>query len=324
MRVPLRRAAGSAINRMSFGGLIVKRFAIVLVAAIWPVAAFAATSTTALLARVPVLPHDAAAAYGQWIDTKGDLTPGPAFTALETDIRNTMLAPFAKQQPGIDLMKKYSTPAGQAEMRNMTTAQKMALGQQIEAQMGYGQPQTGATAVSDHDQALMRRITAHSNDSALQMKLSALLQQRFPLETEQVADEKKIDAAEQADLKKLAICKAGAPSQASIKVVMFQYADQRAALASAWLAKYQALENQMRGVAADEAKWADDVLAAWAQVQNPMIRSQTQPLAVSAIGHAATDAAMLLNLVETGSKMAAEKIARKKQLETQFADAKGC
>jgi hypothetical protein len=326
MRALLRAALGSAINRVSFGGLIVKRFAIAVVAAVLPMAAFAAVSTTALLSRVPGMPHDAASAYAQWIDTRGDLTPGPAFKALDADIHNTMLAPLAGQRAGINLMEKYNTPAGQAELRNMTTAQKIALGQQIQAQMGYAQPQMGATAVSDHDQALMRRITTNPNVGATQLKLAQLDQQLAPLETGWSADEKKIDAAQQAELNKLPICKseAGEPSQASVKAVMFKYADQRAGLASAWLAKYQGLENQMRGVAVSEAKYADDTFTAWSQIQNPMIRSQTQPITIGAIDHAAADASVVLNVVETGSKLAAQTIAKKKHLEIQFANAKGC
>src|ERR1700760_2349059 len=88
-----------------------------------PLATLAAgvSTTTALLNRVPAVPHDAPAAYAQWVDNKGDLAPGPAFAGLEADIKATETAPMAQQMASANaIMQKYSTPQGQAELAHMT------------------------------------------------------------------------------------------------------------------------------------------------------------------------------------------------------------
>lgn len=299
---------------------------IAVLAVLLPVCALAAGPTlTGLLARVPAVPRDGAGAYAQWVDTKGDLKPGPAFAQLEKDIQTTIMAPVTRS-PANAIAMQYATPEGQAKLKNMSDAQKMALAMQMQqaqaAQMSMG----GATAVSDNDGALIRRLQPNPSVIMLRTKFADIAPRMGQIEQQWQADDAKIDKDRDAALAKLSICKseAGEPSMLSIKGVMLPYADKHIALAATYLPKYQALANEKRALAAQEAKSTDDAQAAYAQLGNPMLKNQMQAVVTGQVTGTANDISLVLGIVETGSKRAAKAVAQKKQYESQYADAKGC
>jgi hypothetical protein len=305
-----------------------KRIALAALAAALPLAALAAgvSTTTALLGRVPALPQDAAGAYGQWADNRGDLTRGPAFAGLEADIKATMQATMARQQPAVNsIMQKYETPAGQAELKAMTMEQKMALAQQMQqAQMASSG--MGATAASDSDGALLRKLQTNPAMIQIRQKMADIAPRLGQIDQQWQTEDSRLAQAELAEMGKLPICKseAGEPSELAIRGVKFTFADKHGALAATFLPKYQALANEKRGLVLQEAKYADDSLVTWQHLANPMLRNQTQPLVVGNVTNAANDVGAVLQIVEAGSKRAAQTVAQKKSLEAQYRDAKGC
>lgn len=305
-----------------------KRIALFAAAAILPAAVLAAggATTTALLGRVPAMPHDAPSAYGQWSDSKGDLTPGALYKALENDIRTAIMAPMARQQAAVnDIASKYATPAGQAELKNMTLEQKMALAQQMQqAQMGGSA--MGAAVVSPNDGALLRRMQPNPATIQLRTKMADVATRLGQIEQQWQGDDARLGTAEVAEMSKLPICKgeAGEPSEADIRRVKLAYADKHIALAATYLPKYQALENDKRGFVVQETRQADDALAAWSALSSPALKSQMQPMVVGSVANAANDVGAVLSIVEAGSKRAAGSVAQKKQYELQYANAKGC
>jgi hypothetical protein len=324
----LRPAPRSAINLSWENGVSMKRIGLIAVAALAPLAALAATvsTTTVLLGRVPALPRDAASAYGQWSDNRGDLTAGPAYAGLEADIRATAMAPLAHQQAAVNgILQKYQTPAGQAELKAMTLEQKMALAQQMQqAQMANSG--IGATAVSDSDGALLRKLQMNPAMIQIRQKMADIAGRMGQIDQQWSAEDSKLAQAEQAEMAKLPICKseAGEPSQLAIKGVLFAFSDKHGAVAAGFLPKYQALANEKRALVSQETKYADDSLLTWQHLANPMLRNQMQPLVVGNVANAANDVGAVLLIVETGSKHAAQTMARRKSLEAQYKDAKGC
>jgi hypothetical protein len=299
---------------------------IAVLAALLPICALAAVPTlTGLLARVPAVPRDAPAAYAQWVDARGDLKPGAGFAQLERDIQATMMAP-ATHAAANSIAMQYATPEGQAKLKAMTMEEKMALAQQMQqaqmAQMGGG----GATAVSDNDGALLRRIQPNPSVLMIRGKLADIAPRMGQIEQQWQADDARLDKTRDADLAKLPICKseAGEPSLLSIKGVMLATADKHIALAATYLPKYQALANEKRALVAQEAKSADDAQAAFNQIGNPVLRNQMQAVVTGQVANTAADVSLVLGIVETGSKRAAETVAQKKQYEIQYAAAKGC
>ncbi len=299
---------------------------IVALAILAPLCALAAPATvTGLLARVPAVPRDGAGAYAQWVDARGDLTPGPAFAQLEKDIQATMMAP-AIHTAANSIAMQYATPEGQAKLKTMSLEQKMALAQQIQqaqmAQMGGG----GATAVSNNDGTLLRRMQPNPSVLMIRGKLADIAPRMGQIEQQWQADDARVDAARQGDMNTLPICKseAGEPSQLSIKGVLLSYADKHIALAATYLPKFQALASEKRALVAQEAKSADDAASAYSQLGNPMLKTQMQAMVTGQVANTAGDVSLVLGIVETGSKRAAKAVAQKKQYESQYASAKGC
>ncbi|HEY1631145.1 MAG TPA: hypothetical protein VGF56_07500 [Rhizomicrobium sp.] len=300
---------------------------IVLAVLALPLAALAGgvSTTTALLNRVPAVPHDAAAAYAQWVDKNGDLTPGPAYGGLEADIKATEMAPLTQQSAAMNsIMQKYATPQGQAELQHMTMAQKMEVARQMQAAQMGGQ-MTGAV-VSDNDGALLRKLQPNAGTIQIRQKMADIAVRLGAIEQQWSAEDAKLAQARDTAMSKLAICKseAGEPSELAIKGVMLDHAGKRIALAASELPKYQALATEKRGLVAQETRYADEAWSAYQHLQSPTLKSQMHSLVTGTVANTAADVAAVLGVVETGSKRAAETVARKKSLEAQYKDAKGC
>lgn len=308
-----------------------KRAILMAAIAAVPVLAYAAGGGqgTVLLNRVPGLPHDAQSAYAQWADNNGDLKPGTGYKSLEDAIQKAsmqgMTMPTAQQQANAQAMAaQYNTPEGRAKLASMSPAQLMALGQQMQAQMGYTQPQ--ATTVSDHDAAIMRQIGVYDKNGSVRQKTVNIQMASAKLEQQWDAAKADLDKQEEAERNKLSVCpgEAGEPSSIAVRGVALKYADKRIALATSWLPKFEPYLAQMKQTLGPEIAYADNAAAQWAKLQNPVLKNQTKASVDGAERGAYADAGTVLSYVEGVSKKAAESVADKKSIEREYADARGC
>jgi hypothetical protein len=103
-----------------------------------------------------------------------------------------------------------------------------------------------------------------------------------------------------------------------------KYADQRIALMTRYLPKYQALVQQIRTVVLPRIDYGDSAMAAWAQIENPGFKQQLAAQAQGAANSGMADAALVQSFVENASKLAAQTVADRKNIERTFANAQGC
>lgn len=266
-----------------------RRFALAALAAAIPVAALAGAPTiTALLSRVPPVPHDAAAAYAQWTDANGTLSKGRAFTDLENEITNA------------------------------------AKSLMMAAQSGGGSMMPGA--VSPHDQAAMKLIQPNPQSAQLRTKIAQAAASLATVRNAYEQDVQKLDAAENAEIAKLPVCpgEAGEPSDRASLAVKLKYADQRIGLANSALGKDATIVGDVHHAVASETTYTDNAFTAWASMSDGMMktvgRMTVAGMQVAAIG----DVGVVLGYVEDSSKSAAEAVANKNKLARDAAQAKGC
>ena len=298
-----------------------------------PVLAYAggAGPAAVMANRVPGLPANAQSAYAQWLDDNGNLKPGATYKSQEDAIQNAMMhsmeavAPSAQQQANAQaLAAQYNTPEGRAKLAAMSPAQLMALGQQMQGQMGYAPPQP--TVVSDHDQAIMRQLGAYDKTAEVRQKTPVIQMASAKLEEQWDADRTKLGDAETSEHNKLPVCpgEAGEPSSAASREVALKYADKRIKLADSYLPKFASYLQQLKQTVGPEIDYGDNAYAKWTQLQNPILKSQTKGAVQGAENNAYADAGILLSYVEGVSKKAAEAVADKHNIERMYAKAGGC
>lgn len=319
-----------------------KRSYLLAASVLVPVLAWAADpapSATGLLNRVPPLPSTAQLAYAQWNDNNGDLQPGTAFKQLEDAIQNATMSttmgattmPSASQQASMQanaqaMSAQYGTPEGRAKLQSMSPAQLMALGQQMQAQMGYAPPTMAPQAVSEHDQAIMRQIGAYPKTADVRTKTAAIQMELIKIQQQWDADRNALGDQESAARSKLPICpgEAGEPSDLAVKGVAEEYAGKRIALASSYIPKFEPLLKQLKQTVEPEVAYGDNAWAKWSQLQSAGLKSQMHATAAGAEANGYSDAGTVLTFVEGISKKAAGAAADKAQIERTYADAKGC
>ncbi|HEV2562132.1 MAG TPA: hypothetical protein VGT78_08305 [Rhizomicrobium sp.] len=298
-----------------------------------PVLAYAggAGPAAVMLNKVPGLPANAQSAYAQWLDDNGNLKPGATYKSQEDAIQNAMMrgamtnAPSAQQQANAQaIAAQYNTPEGRAKIAAMSPAQMMALGQQMQAQMGYAPPQP--TAVSEHDQAIMRQLGAYEKTADVRQKTVSIQMASSKLEDQWEADKNKLGEVETAEHNKLPVCpgEAGEPSSAASREVALKYADKRIALADSYLPKFTSYLQQLKQTVGPEIDYGDNAYSKWTQLQNPSLKSQTKGIVQGAENNAYADAGTVLSYVEGVSKKAAEAVADKHNIERMYANAGGC
>jgi len=286
-------------------------------------------SGAALLARVPAPPTSAQAAYGMWVDRNGGLTLGAQYQTLEAQLQQALATGMPGQDPvaaqkAQDLAKHYATPQGQAELKAMSMAQKMALAQQMQDNLG-GAAQVAGPA-SPADIALAKEVRFYPATVQTMQKTIALQQASAALEARWDKDSAALDAAASAEQGKLAAChgEVGDPSALAIKGVQLKYADRKIALADSYLPKFAGFAGQYRQTIAAEVAYGDGAADAWTRMQNGALKSQTVALARGAASSGVNDVVRYLDFVEDFSKKAAGVVADKKRLAQFYADAKGC
>lgn len=259
-------------------------------AAVLPVAALAGGSgvVTSVLSQVPAVPQNAQVAYALYSDANGTLSKGRQLKDTE--------ATLLKAQ------------------------------QQIQLQMANFRPQMAAGAVSDHDQALVKSIGPYPKAMAVHAELVQVTPAIAKIRAAYDGDVAKIDAAQSAEISKLPVCpgEAGEPAESAVDKVKLKYADQRIALANAYMPRYDAVLLNLHQSIAGEAVYADHVFATWASLQSPMMKSMLLPQGNGIQSSALADVAVLLASVEDVSEPAAQVVADKNKLARDAAKARGC
>jgi hypothetical protein len=290
------------------------------------------------LAQVPALPSSAAVAYSQWTDNgQNGLTPGEGFKNVEDGINNVLRDQAQANTPSQSqiqqqesaaqqMQQKYGTPEGQAELKNMTPAQLMALAQQMSGQMNPGAmtPRT----VSPEDQALLQKIGngVYSGEEQVLADTTAINKQVAAIEAEWDAAAAPLEAQEDAQQQKLPVCagEASIPSDQDVGKLKIEYADKRIALAGQYLPKFQPLIDKLRVLVMPQIDFGDDALAAWTKIQDPGLKQQVSASAHGAEQQGLGDVDMIEGVIKNVSEKAAQTVAQKKALEKQYAGATGC
>jgi len=259
-------------------------------AAVLPVAVLAGGGglVTSALSQVPAVPQNAQVAYALYSDANGALSKGRGLKDAE--------ATLVKAQ------------------------------QEIQLQMASFQMQMAAGPVSDHDQALVKSIGPFPKAMALHTEIAQATPAIGKVRAAYDTDVAKIDAAQSTEISKLPVCpgEAGEPSEIAVDKVKLKYADQRIALASAYLPRYDQVILNLHQSIAGEAAYADHVHAAWASLQSPMMKSVLLPQGSGVQASALADVAVLLSAVEDVSEPAAQVVANKNKLARDAAKARGC
>ncbi len=287
-------------------------------------AAPAPVSYRTLLDQVPGVPANVEQAYAQWVDNNGELTEGPALSVPERNIRAAQAnVPSTQAVANVNAMaERFATPEGQAELDNMTPAQQMALAQQMaRAYMPAATP----TAVSDHDQILLKQVGMYPGTAAAQMKLGTLLTASGQLLDQWRQADAALGGQEFKDRDKLKKCGEGTgPSGIAVRDLALSYVPKHAALAETYLPKFANLAQQWRETARPQAVYADNAVAAWNQIQNPTLKQQTAAMMTGAANNGVAAPTQMLPFVTEPSKLAAKVIANRYRIQRDFADAKGC
>jgi hypothetical protein len=103
-----------------------------------------------------------------------------------------------------------------------------------------------------------------------------------------------------------------------------KYSDLKISLATKYLRKFQALEQQMKNTALPMIDYGDSAMAAWSQLENAGLKQQLHPVAQSAQNAALGKVGILQSFDQDTSKPAAQSVADKKSIERVYVNAKGC
>src|SRR5579871_5390970 len=159
------------------------------------------------LSRVPSLPATTEAAYAQWVDVSGRLTPGPESNAVAAGIKAELLV----------LARPVESPAG------------------------------SNNTLSAHDEALIPKISVFPASAGIQQKIQAAQKAQASLlqawrNELNALEQQRIEARGA-----LPAChnEAGTPSQLSIRDVERTFSDQKKEIAVHYLAQFQPLVEQL-------------------------------------------------------------------------------
>lgn len=284
----------------------------------------------AWLQEVPPLPGSAQAAYAQWVDNNGSLDAGAGFKAIDDGLTNVAkdqtevaaASPQVQQQMAMarQMQQQFGSPEGQAKLHSMSTAELMAMAQQMQG------PSMMSGPVSAHDQALMGRISGFTGVVQEQMQIQKARSAQIALEQQWDTEKEALDKLESQERAALPVChdEAGEPSDIAVRGVALKYADLRIALATKYLPRFQPSVDQLRAAILPRIDYGDSAMVAWAQLENPALKQQYATVARSAENAALGDVGVMQAFVKEPSKRAAQAVADKKNTERVYANAKGC
>jgi hypothetical protein len=302
-------------------------------------------SAHSLLDQVPALPGNPLEAYGQWTPQDDGLAPGTAFKAVSDSrvrqkalIEQQVQSAAASPPPQLAQATAFaSSPEAQANMRAMqeaeargaSDAEKMAL---IMKMAGHGPRMTPVSAESPHDTALKNRVFSDpkiTNQVINGMK--KVHDEQNQLDWRRQTEIAAIDRAEQQALAAIPICPntnhseyGPEPSKIAVRDTKLRFADQRIAVATHYLPEYQSLAREMKIVVQPAVDQADAALAAWTQLEGPMLKMGTAGVAQSAANQALDNVGDLEALIEDASKSAALTVSARKKIERVYGQARGC
>lgn len=316
-----------------------KRHSLILLTAL-PLTVFAELAASkdltarAWLGQVPSLPDSAYSAYSQWVDNDGDLKPGPGFKAFEDGLTNVMKDQMNAAAPNVNgaqmqsamnsaeqLRQQYGSPEGQAKLRSMSPAELMALSQQMRPQT----PQASGP-VTPHDQQLAGRIGAYPGSADVQAGIQKTSATAAEIQSQWQKEKDALDAQQLTARNALPLCKseAGEPSEISLRDNALKFADLKIALATKYLAKFQPSVQQMKTVVGPRIDYGDSAMVAWTSIDNTGLKSQLGAVARGAENSALGDVGVIESFIARLSKLAAQSVADKKQIQKTYANAKGC
>lgn len=257
--------------------------------ALWSAAEAAAPtmlSAQEWLSRVPPLPATADAAYAQWSDVSGVLTPN----AISQEI-----------SAGIE-------------------AEVLALARAVEPPHGI------SGGLNAHDKPLVEKITAFPDTGAVLQKVKAAQTDQAAALQKWHAELNSLEQRRVQARGALPAChnESGTPSQASIRDVEQTFAQERIEIAVRYLAQFQPRLEQLVAAVSPQIAHGDAVMSAWSKLGNPFKRAELAPIAHGAESDALQDVALIQRYIQEVSKLAARSISERNALQRVYADAKGC
>jgi hypothetical protein len=243
-------------------------------------------SMVSLLARMPVVPADAPAAYSQWKDVDGSIDYGPSVLALRKELQ-------AAGEAG-------STPPPETGPEVQPAPADIALANTI-----------GPYADSD----LPRKI----NDL---MGQAGALNQAWQADETRLNAERA--AAFQAIKPCPEDTSGNARPVASLQAVADRYSDLRLALAKTYLAKFAALQAKLVALLQLEAAHVDQIIADWTKLPNSFMKASLYNAIKNNYAVAVSHVSEVLALETGGSRRAAQAIADKRAVDARLKVATPC
>lgn len=238
------------------------------------------------LSQVPPLPATAEAAYTQWSDVSGVLTPNATSQKVSAGIK----------AEGLALARAVQPPPGVSGGLNA------------------------------HDKALVEKIAVFPDTGAVLQKVKAAQTEQAAMLQKWHAELNSLEQRRQQARGALPAChnEAGTPSQASIRDVEQSFAQERIEIAVRYLAAFQPRLEQLLAAVSPQIAHGDANLSAWNKLGNPFKRAELAPLAHGAEIDALQDVALVQSYIQEVSKLAARSIAERNAVRRVYAEARGC
>ncbi len=269
--------------------MIKKPTQVLLAFALWSAAAAAAPTVVPAqqwLSQVPPLPATAEAAYTQWSDISGVLTPNAVSQKISAGI----------------------------------SAEVLSLARAVEP------PPGASGGLNAHDKPLVEKIAVFSDTDGLLRKVKAAQADQAALLQTWHAELNSLEQRRLQARSALPAChnEAGTPSQASIRDVEQRFATERIEVAVRYLAQFQPRLEQLLAAVAPRIAHGDAVMSAWSKLGNPFKRAELAPVAHGAESDALQDVALIQSYIQEVSKLAARSISERNAVQRVYADARGC
>ena len=135
-----------------------------------------------------------------------------------------------------------------------------------------------------------------------------------------------LEDQESVQMGKLPVCpgEAGEPSGRAIRDLKLSYVPKHQALAATYLPQYAPLIAQLKAAVGPEIAHGDDAVASWNQLEGANMKQMMAASASGAEGAAIQDVATVFGFIQDASRIAAEPLLRRADIERGFKDAYGC
>lgn len=238
------------------------------------------------LSQVPTLPATAEAAYSQWSDVSGVLTPNATSQKVSAGIK----------------------------------AEVLALARAVEPPPGV------SGGLNAHDKALVEKIAVFADTGGVLQKVKAAQTEQAAQLQKWHAELNSLEQRRVRARGALPAChnEASTPSQASIRDVEQAFAQERVEIAVRYLGDFQPRLEQLLAAVSPQIAHGDATMSAWNKLGNPFKRAELAPLAHGAEIDALQDVALVQGYIQEVSKLAARSISERNALQRVYAEAKGC